>query len=230
MIRGFKTYLRNDSGHVAMIFALAALPLIALTSAAVDFSATTKERGKISSALDAAVLAAANNNAITLTEKDTYAEAHFLANYKGDIALELTSSVTPTRVKLVASGELDLTFGNVVGIDNPKLVEASAATLATENTICVLALSEENDASIAFDRDIEFLASGCAVHSNSNSTSAIVATNSLSLPTASSFCAVGGITGDVEPHSKGECSSVSDPYAAVPPATEGVCQTKILNA
>ena len=226
---GFRTYLRHESGQVAITFALAALPLLALTTAAIDYSSLTKERAKISSALDAAVLAAANNNAITLAEKDSYAEAHFLANYNGTINLVVTPSVTAERVRLVASGELPLDFGNIVGIANPKLVEASAATLATENTICVLALSEDDDASIAFDRDMEFLASGCAVHSNSKSTTAILAQNNLSLPTASSFCAVGGISGVVEPHSKGECSFVDDPYAAVPPATEGICQTRILD-
>ena len=215
---------------MAVFFALAALPLLALTSAAIDYSSLTKERAKVSSALDAAVLAAANNNAITLSEKDSYAEAHFLANYNGDIKLELTPSVTTDRVRLKAKGELKMDFGSLVGIDNPTLIEVSAATLATENTICVLALSEDADESISFDRDMEFLASGCAVHSNSKSMSAILAENNLSLPTASSFCAVGGISGTVEPHSKGECSSVADPYSNVPLASEGVCQTKIIDA
>jgi len=212
-----------------MFFALAAVPLLALTSAAVDYSRVTKERSKVSSALDAAVLAAANNNSITLDQKDSYAETHFRANYTGDITFALSSSVSLTRVRLEARGELDLSLGKVLGINNPKLSEASAATLATENTICVLALSEEGRDSISFDRDIEFLASGCAVHSNSNASTAITARNNLSLPTASSFCAVGGISGEVEPHSKGECSTVADPYKSVPPATVGTCKTEILS-
>lgn len=226
MALNLKKFIRNDTGQVAVIFALAALPLLALTSAAIDFSQVTKERTEISSALDAAVLAAANNNAISVSEKDSYAEAHFLANYGGDITLDLTSSVSTDRVRLVAQGELPLDFGNLVGIKNPSLTEASAATLAVENTICVLALSEEDDASIFFDREMEFLASGCAVHSNSKSTKAIYAENNVSLPTASSFCAVGGVSGEVEPHSKGECSPVSDPYAMVEPAPLGQCKSE----
>lgn len=212
-----------------MTFALAAVPLLAATSAAVEYSRVTKERSKVSSALDAAVLAAANNNAISLDEKDSYAETYFRANYTGDIHFSLASSVTPSRVRLEARGELDLSLGKVIGINNPKLLEASAATLATENTICVLALSEEESGSISFDRDIEFLALGCAVHSNSNAASAITARSNISLPTASSFCAVGGISGEVEPHSKGECSTVADPYESVPPASIGICKTQILS-
>ena len=62
----------------------------------------TKERANLSSALDAAVLAAANNNAISLSEKDSYAEAHFLANYSGGISIDLTPSVTSSHVRLEA--------------------------------------------------------------------------------------------------------------------------------
>ena len=225
----FDRYVKDNVGQVAVTFALAAVPLLALTSAAVDYSRVTKERSKVSSALDAAVLAAANNNAITLDQKDSYAETHFRKNYSGEISFALSSTVTPSRVRLEARGELDLSLGKVLGINNPKLSEASAATLATENTICVLALSEDGGGAISFDRDIEFLASGCAVHSNSNATSAISARNNIFLPTASSFCAVGGISGEVEPHSKGECSTVADPYKFVPPATVGICKTQILS-
>lgn len=224
------SYFKDNAGQVAMTFALAAMPLLAATSVAVEYSRVTKERSQVSSALDAAVLAAANNNAITLDQKDSYAETYFRANYAGDINFALSSSVTPSRVRLEAKGELDLSLGKLIGINNPKLLEASAATLATENTICVLALANEGRGSISFDRDIEFLASGCAVHANSNAASAITAKNNISLPTASSFCAVGGISGEVEPHSKGECSSVADPYASVPPASLGICKTEILSA
>jgi len=76
------------------------------------------ERNAALSALDAAVLAAANNNLIPDSEKDEFAKTHFLANYSGNIDIELSSNVTSDRVRLVAEGELDLTFGNILGIDN----------------------------------------------------------------------------------------------------------------
>ena len=117
-------YIRDDRGQVAVIFSLALLPVLALTSAAVDYTQLTKERDAISSALDAAVLAAANNNAISLSEKENYAETHFLANYNGKLDLTLTPSMETDRVRLSATGELDLSFGNIVGINNPTLTEA----------------------------------------------------------------------------------------------------------
>jgi len=99
-----------------MTFALAAVPLLALTSAAVEYSRVTKERSKVSSALDAAVLAAANNNSIPLDQKDSYAETHFLANYSGDMTFELQSNVTASRVRLEANGELELSLGHMVSV------------------------------------------------------------------------------------------------------------------
>lgn len=221
-----KKYLRDQSGQVAMVFALAALPLMALTSAAIDYSQLTKERNRISSALDAAVLAAANNNAISDANKHVYAESHFRANYDGALKLTLDPSISPARVRLAATGELNLTFGKLVGIKNPVLTEASAATLKSENTICVLALSEDDDGSISFDEGMEFIASGCAVHANSKSPKAIISEQKTTLPTASSFCAVGGVNGAVEPHAKGECSPVSDPYSGVSLAEEKVCSAQ----
>lgn len=225
---GLKNYRNNQSGQVGVVFALSLLPLLAVTSAGVEYSKLTKERSAISNALDTAVLAAANNNAISLDEKDEYARTHFIANYGGDLNLKLSPDVNTTRVRLVAQGELELTFGKIVGISDLQITEASAATIKTDSTICVLALSEDADGAISFDRDLTFSASDCSVHSNSNSESAILSTFSTVKPTATSFCAVGGVTGEVEPHSKGECSLVADPYVNVPPAEIGTCKSEFL--
>lgn len=225
---GFKNFKNDQSGQVAVVFALALFPVLALTSAGIEYSKLTKESNAISSALDVAVLAAANNNAISLNDKDEYARMHFFENYSGDLKLKLTPDVTSSRVRLVAQGDLDLSFGNLVGIKDIDITEASAATIKTENTICVLALSEDDDAAISFDQDLKFSATDCSVHSNSISDSAILAMNRFQKPVASSFCAVGGVTGEVEPHSKGECSLVDDPYVNVPLAEIGVCKSEFL--
>lgn len=210
MIRGLN-YWKNDSGQVAVIFAIAALPLLALTSVAVEHVQMTAERNAISNGLDAAVLAAANNNAITDAEKDDYAKTYFLANYTGDIALDLTSNLDSERVRLSASGEMELKLGKILGISNPSMSETSAATIANENTICLMALSETSAESILFEGGIEYKSPSCAVYSNSVNSNAIMS-RSRTIPTAKSFCAVGGLTGDFLPYAKGECAPLADPY------------------
>jgi len=221
-------FKRNEKGQVGVIFALAALPLIAVTSAGLEYSQLSKERNAALTALDAAVLAAANNNLIADSEKDEFAKTHFLANYSGNIDIELTSSVTPDRVRLVAEGEFDLTFGNIIGIDNLHFSEASAASLKTENTICVLSLSEDADDAISFDSALAFTANRCSVHANSTSSSAIFTNTLNTVPKATSFCAAGGVSGQFEPHARGECRPIEDPYASVSPAEIGECKSEFL--
>ena len=222
-----KNYIRDDSGQVAVIFSLALLPLLALTSAAVDYSQLTKEQNAVSSALDAAVLAAANNNAISLSEKESYAETHFLANYSGKIELKLASTLETDRVRLSATGELELSFGNLVGINNPTLTEASAATIANENTICLMALNESAPEAILFDGGISYGSPSCAVQANSSHANALTS-RSAQPPIAQSFCTVGGATGEFEPYVKGECSPVLDPYGNVEvPIIPTECSTRL---
>ena len=218
-------YWKNESGQIAVIFALAALPLLVLTSVSIEHIQLTSERNSISNGLDAAVLAAANNNAITDTEKDDYAKTYFLANYSGSIALDLTSNIEPNRVSLTASGEMDLKLGKVLGIDNPKMSETSAATLANENTICLMALNETASETILFDGGIIYASPTCAVQANSSHSNALTS-RSGQPPEAKSFCAVGGAVGDFEPYVKGECAPVQDPYFDVSlPAIPMECST-----
>jgi len=221
----FFKYRDNESGQVAVIFAMAALPLLALTSVAVEHVQLTSERNAISNGLDAAVLAAANNNAITISEKDDYAKTYFIANYDGDIPLELASNIESDRVRLSAKGEMDLTLGKILGINNPTMIETSAATIANENTICLMSLNETSAESILFDGGIEYRSPSCAVYSNSVNSSAIMS-RSRTVPTAKSFCAVGGLKGDFLPYAKGECAPLADPYAnLVPPEIPSDCNT-----
>ena len=215
---GMTEYVGDTRGQVGVIFALATLPLIALTSAALDYSQLTKERNAISSGLDAAVLAAANNNAIEEAEKHLYAETHFLANYSGELELNLTPSLEADRVRLTAEGELELSFGNLVGIENLPVFEASAATLANENTICLLALNETSSQSILFEGGINYSSPTCAVYANSKHQNAITS-RSIRVPEAKSFCSVGGAQGEFSPYAKGECRTVTDPYAKTPAPT-----------
>ena len=222
-----ETYLKNESGQVAMFFALAAVPLLALTSAAVDYSRVTKERSKVTSALDAAVLAAANNNAISATEKADYAKTYFFANYDGDVPLTIDPSVEGDRVRLSVTGEFQLSFGNLVGIYNPTLTEVSAATIANENTICLMALNETDPETIRFEGGISYSSPTCAVQANSSHSTALTSRSTLP-PLAESFCTVGGATGEFEPHVKGECKSIDDPYENVPlPIIPSECATQL---
>jgi len=211
-LSGFKG---DQSGQVAVFFALMAVPLIAITSASVDYTNAVREKQAIKGALDAALIAAVNNNAIELSEKPAFAETHFRANYSGSVDVVLTPSVEESAVSLVAGGEIKLTFGQLIGIKNPIVADRSAAIIASENTICVLALSTTEKDAVKIDGDLTYLSPRCTVHSNSSNKKSLVSKSSVT-PRAKSFCTVGGAEGNFLPYSKGECKPIEDPYASVP--------------
>lgn len=61
MTRSFHAGLRDSSGSVAFIFALALVPIFGLAGASIDYSRAAAARTRLQTALDAAVLAAAMN-------------------------------------------------------------------------------------------------------------------------------------------------------------------------
>ncbi len=200
---------------MAVIFALVAVPLLGLVSASIDFSSVLSEKQSVKGALDAAVIAAVNNNAIPLDEKDAFAKAFFEANYDGRADLTLTAVIEESEVVLAANGTIELSFGQLIGMDDPIVGARSAAKIATENTICLMSLNETDARSILFDGGINYASPSCSVYSNSSNGSAIYSTASYA-PEAKSFCAVGGAYGDFLPYAKGECKTLDDPYASTP--------------
>ena len=98
-----KRFLRNNTGNIATIFALAAIPLMGATGAAVDFSRAYQMRTIAQDSLDSAALAA--NKLIGLKTKagvEAEAKAFFEAN---------TAERLPTVLPLTTTingGELEL--------------------------------------------------------------------------------------------------------------------------
>jgi len=217
-----KAYGRDIRGQFAVQFAILALPLVVMTTFVVDYRAADVERVNIKTALDAAVIATINNNTLLPQEKEAFALTHFNKNYSGEIKLKLEPKADDKRVEMTASGLAPVTVADAVGLKGIPITQKSAAEIASENVICVMALSTSDSGSITFSESMGFKAPTCSVQSNSSSTSAIVSTSSV-IPEAKSFCAVGGVQGKFEPYAKGECKVIEDPYKHVRPAAIGAC-------
>jgi len=221
-MRVWRSYIKNTCGHFAVQFALLGLPLVVATTFVVDYSGAGAEKTKVKSALDAAVIAAVNNNALSLREKEVYAKTHFVENYNGSIELELTPKATDGRVEMTASGLAPVTVAETLGVDGIHLYEKSAAEQTTENVICVLALAPTGDSRISFSGKVSFRAPTCTVHANSTDPEAIWASRGAT-PVAKSFCASGGTSGSFQPYAKGDCAPVVDPYANHKAPAAGSC-------
>lgn len=108
-------------GNVAILFALALIPLVGATGAAVDYSLANASRTSMQKALDATALALAKLMPLTQAQLDTQGWQIFRASL-GNIAVQLTQSdlhiATPSTGKLVlsVSGQYQPAITGVIGI------------------------------------------------------------------------------------------------------------------
>jgi len=139
----------NSRGNVAVISALAALPLIAAAGAAIDYSSAAMVRTKLQAAADAASLATVSlNSSVITTAKGmsgsgtvsggtTYATGFFNANLnsapenKGYTSLSPTATVSKSGMKITATvsftAQVPTYFLGVVGYSNVAISGTSTA-------------------------------------------------------------------------------------------------------
>jgi len=129
-----KSFLRDERGNIAVIFAIAAIPLLAAVGCAVDYSLATRMKAKLQSAADAAsvgalavgspayVAAGQMGSTGPVPAGVTDANNIFNANINGMTGftnLQVTPTVTKTNTNLVSqvtfSASMPTTFLNLIG-------------------------------------------------------------------------------------------------------------------
>ncbi|MHA6287623.1 TadE/TadG family type IV pilus assembly protein [Maricaulis sp. CAU 1757] len=78
-----RRFARQTRGNVAMIFALAVLPVTLLSGGAIDFNQAMNARSRLSQALDAAALAVGSNTNLSDADAADVAARFIAANYPG---------------------------------------------------------------------------------------------------------------------------------------------------
>lgn len=114
-----KAFQRNRRGNVAVLFALAVMPIIAAAGVGVDLSRAYLVRARLTQALDAAGLAVAGTPGLSERQMAQVAQDYFSANYPlSEIGVPGDLSVTPgeNMVTLAASATLPTALLGVFGI------------------------------------------------------------------------------------------------------------------
>jgi Flp pilus assembly protein TadG len=138
---------RDKSGNVAVIFAIASIPVVSAAGCAVDYSMATRMRAKLQSAADAASVAAVSqkspgyNQAAAMTGNGTVSAGVTDADnvFDGNMSpitgysnLSRTSLVTKTGVQLTStvqfSAQVPVTFMKVLGYQNLSISGTSSAS------------------------------------------------------------------------------------------------------
>jgi Flp pilus assembly protein TadG len=145
-LRGLVTNFKSDRrGNVAIIAAIAALPMISAIGCAIDYSNAAMIRTKLQAAADAAALATVSNNSPVLATAramgsngavaggSTYASNFFTANLPSAYStVTPTVSVTVTGTTMTATVAFSTTvptyFMQVVGYPNITISDSSTAS------------------------------------------------------------------------------------------------------
>ena len=208
-----RNFLADNAGNMSVIFAVSAVPLMLIASVAMDVSYAERTDNNLQNALDRAALAAIANPNMTAQQREAYAEKVFNENFISKHKAMLTYPDEGGAGVFNIAGVVNLptTLGAMVNRRNVEVDAKSSAVLQEEGSICVLALAPDGANRLHFDDRISFGAPNCAIHVNSSDVKAINNAGT-GVPTAGSFCSVGGGKGSFKPGLNSECSVVSDPY------------------
>ncbi|MDX2158583.1 MAG: pilus assembly protein TadG-related protein [Hyphomicrobiaceae bacterium] len=130
-------FQRDDGGHVAITFAMCAVPIFAMMGLAVDYGQAVSARARLQNAADTAALAAVRMKDATESERIAQAQKLFSANLAGDSYL---ASVSPTitvqgdSVKVVANAAVGTAFANIVGVSELDISTESNAAHVTSSS------------------------------------------------------------------------------------------------
>jgi Flp pilus assembly protein TadG len=92
-------FARADQGNIAVLFAIAAVPILGFVGAAIDYARANSARSSMQAALDSTALMLAkdlSDGTITAAQINTKADAYFRALYTNTDARAVTVAATYT--------------------------------------------------------------------------------------------------------------------------------------
>lgn len=133
----------NRRGNVAVIFALALLPILAAIGSAVDITRALQVKARLDSALDAAGLAAGKKIDADDATIIATANAYFQANYPADalgVPGELTVNITENAITLNVTARVETTIMKFAGFDEINVNSTNEISRAITGLEIALAL------------------------------------------------------------------------------------------
>ena len=149
-----------DDGNIAVIFAIALLPILTFVGAAIDYSRANNARSSMQAALDSTALMVSKDlsqGLITTSQIATKAQAYFTALYTNSDAKSVSVSATYTAsngstgstIQVSGSGAVTTDFLKVAGF--PTLNFNTSSTAAWGNVRMRVAMALDNTGSMADD-------------------------------------------------------------------------------
>ena len=132
-------------GNVAMIFAVALVPLLIAVGAGLDFGRAVLVRASLSEALDVAGLAVGSSSGLSSTATQALAQSYFNANYQGDLSYGVPAAVTVTQ-----NGQ-DFTLSTSVTMPTVLMQIAGITSLPVSSSVVITRNSKNIEVAVALD-------------------------------------------------------------------------------
>jgi len=152
-------FAKADQGNIAVLFAIAAVPILSFVGAAIDYTRANSARSSMQAALDSTALMLAkdlSDGTIVAGDINTKAQAYFAALYTNTDAknVEITATYTASTslgstIKVNGTGNVPTEFMKVAGF--PKLGFDTSSTSAWGNVRMRVALALDVTGSMDFD-------------------------------------------------------------------------------
>ncbi|MEO1066102.1 MAG: TadE/TadG family type IV pilus assembly protein, partial [Pseudomonadota bacterium] len=237
----FRRLQKDTRGTVAVLFGILAFPTMLAIGGAVDFTTLLQQRARLQSAADATALATALELGLASTQPsqiqaiaEEYASINLaskesLSGAPVDVATDIKASGREIEVKL--SYAWTPVFASFVFDEVSEISATATAGLAGNETICVLALSDNPSRGINMLRSAQVTANNCGIFSNSVSPEGIVVNTSSTL-SGSSIYSSGGFVGALNsfsPQPVTDAPPIADPLAERAPPVPEACQPSKTN-
>lgn len=214
-------FVSDESGAVAIIFALSATTLIGFVGGAVDYSRLHFRQVQLQQAADAAVLTGgaglklASSDAANIkgTTENAAREADKSSGYM-NLAVETVVDLNTPSVSTTLKSEVKLNFGSFIGMPSMTVSARSKAQLHGKMRLCILAVDPTSDATIRMQESGQVRATQCAIYSNASGSQGIILEGYSKL-TASHVCSAGGAkvatSNAPSPAPQTSCPVIGDP-------------------
>jgi Flp pilus assembly protein TadG len=170
-----KRFVGANEGNIAVIFTIAAIPIIGFVGAAIDYSRANSARSSMQAALDSTALMLSKDLASGKIASDqatitTKAQAYFTALYtnKDATIAPIAAHYTPNNgnlgntIQLTANGSINTDFVKVLGSNFNTMGFGTTSTTAWGNVKMRVALALDNTGSMASDGKITALRNAVA--------------------------------------------------------------------
>ncbi|MGJ4916687.1 TadE/TadG family type IV pilus assembly protein [Bradyrhizobium oligotrophicum] len=135
-LRLLSLFRRDQSGNIAIIFALALLPILAFVGSAIDYSMAVRAKAKLSASMDAAMLAATGYTAMRGAASDAKTAATNMFNGQmaahnlaaDSLNIDISDSVTARTVTGSASVVVKTAFMHMFGYPTMTVSASSSAS------------------------------------------------------------------------------------------------------